>query len=160
MKKFFLIAFFVFFVDQITKTLIRFNLLYGEEKKITSFFSVVHWKNRGGLWGFLSDSEGLINTLLFLVIPILGLIFLFYLFIKSKSLLEKVLLSIIVGGAFGNLFDRIFFGEVTDFLFFYLPDRSFSWPAFNFADASISVSLAFYFIYLIFLEKKDAPDTY
>ncbi len=69
-----------------------------------------------------------------------------------------ILISLIIGGALGNILDRIVHGAVTDFLYFFMPGGP-AWPAFNAADAFISTSLTVLLIKIVVTgEKKDAPD--
>lgn len=157
---FLFVSIFVFFVDQISKFFLKKSLSFGDEREIFPFFTIVHWQNRGGLWGFMGNASERMSFLVFLVLPILGVVFLFYLFIKSESRIDLFLISMMLGGAFGNIFDRIVSGAVTDFLYFHFPDRSLSWPAFNIADACISTSLTVFIIRNIFERKKeDASNT-
>lgn len=157
---FLLISFFVFALDQISKFILKSNLPFGGEEKIFPFFTLVHWQNKGGLWGFMGGASERITFLLFIIFPFLGIGFLIYLFLNSTDKIDIILISIMLGGAFGNIVDRIFFGAVTDFLYFHLPDRSLSWPAFNIADATLSTALVFFIIKILFQkEKVDAPDT-
>jgi len=157
---FLFISIFVFLTDQISKFLLKRSLSFGEEREILPFFTIVHWQNRGGLWGFMGNASETITFILFLVLPISGIVFLFYLFLKNDDRFDLLLISVMLGGAFGNIFDRIVSGSVTDFLYFHFPDRSLSWPAFNIADACISTSLTIFIIRILFERRQtDAPDT-
>jgi signal peptidase II len=149
----------VFVFDQATKLWVINSLDLGGEKRIVPFFTLVHWQNRGGLWGFLSSASEGVTFWIFLILPLLGLAFLIYFFWTTKDKLEMLLISLILGGALGNITDRIVHGAVTDFLFFHLPEGP-SWPAFNVADSFISVSLSVLLFRIIFTgDKKNAPDT-
>ncbi|MCX7830786.1 MAG: signal peptidase II [Acidobacteria bacterium] len=151
----------VFLADQITKFFLKKNLPFGDEREIFPFFTIVHWQNRGGLWGFMGNASEVVSFILFIILPFAGVGFLIYLFLHSKSKTDLFLISLMLGGAFGNILDRILSGAVTDFLYFHLPDRSWSWPAFNIADACLSTSLTI-FIFKILFERKEenAPDTF
>lgn len=157
---FLFISFFVFALDQTSKFFLKNRLSFGEEKEVFSFFTIVHWQNRGGLWGFMGEASEKVVFLLFIILPFLGVAFLVYLFLQSKDKVDIILISIMLGGALGNITDRIFTGSVTDFLYFHFPDRSWSWPAFNIADATLSTSLLIFLVKtLIKKERKDAPYT-
>lgn len=150
----------VFALDFLSKIIVTGWLPLGGEKKILPFFTIVHWQNRGGLWGFLSNSSEAITTVMFLIIPILGLLFVFYLFVTSDDKIELILLSLMIGGGLGNLIDRIINGAVTDFIYFHLPSGKWGYPAFNIADASLSTSLFLYICKIVLKkEKVNAPDS-
>ena len=156
--KYMVLALLVFILDQGTKLAVINSLTPGDEKEILPFFSLVHWQNRGGLWGFLGSASESVTFWIFLILPILGLVFLFYLFFTTREKLEMILISLILGGALGNILDRIVHGAVTDFLYFFMPGGP-AWPAFNAADAFISTSLTVLLIKIVVTgEKKDAPD--
>ncbi len=157
--KYMVLALLVFMLDQGTKLVVINSLAPGDEKEIFPFFSLVHWQNRGGLWGFLGSAPETVTFWVFLILPILGLIFLFYLFFTTRERLEMILISLILGGALGNILDRMVHGAVTDFLYFFIPGGP-GWPAFNAADAFISTSLTILLFKIVVTgEKKDAPDT-
>ncbi len=125
----------IFFIDMVSKEYVEKLIPLGGSRECTSFFSIVHIRNYGGAFSLLSDSE--YGTLLLKVVPLLivGALLFFVLrgFFSSKNLLPVLL---ILGGALGNLYDRIFRGYVIDFLDFHY--QNLHWPAFNVADASIT----------------------
>jgi len=155
---FLFISFIVFALDQVSKFFLKKSLPFGGEKEIFPFFAIVHWQNRGGLWGFMGNASEIVSFVLFLILPFIGVAFLIFLFLHSHSKIEIFLISVMLGGAFGNILDRILSGAVTDFLYFHLPDRSLSWPAFNIADACLSTSLILFILKIIFERKEDAPN--
>ncbi len=158
--RYLLISLFVFLLDLISKFFLISKMRIGDEKEIFPIFTLVHWQNRGGLWGFLSNSSNKVTTIFFLIIPIIGILFIFYLLFITRDKVELVLLSAMIGGGIGNLFDRILNGAVTDFIYFHLPNNGWGWPAFNFADAFLSVSLFLYVLKILFKkEEKVAPYT-
>lgn len=134
----FLIVPLVFLLDRWTKLLVIERLAYLEGIDYTSFFSIVHVRNFGGAFGFLSGSE--LAKHIFLYLPLLVVAILFYMmFAYRLSKGKMVALSLILAGAAGNIYDRIFHGYVTDFLDFYY--KNWHWPAFNVADISISTGI-------------------
>lgn len=129
-------------LDQLTKLWLVASLPYGMQKTLVpGFFDLVHTRNRGVAFGLFSQagswSQG---VLLVLVVVLVGFVA-WQLFLHRHSLPPRVGLSLILGGALGNLLDRLLRGEVVDFLDFYVTwgGRSYHWPAFNVADASITV---------------------
>ena len=157
--KYLVLALLVFLLDQGTKLVVLDSLPLGDEREVLPFFSIVHWQNRGGLWGFLSSASEGVTFWIFLILPFLGLAFLLYFFFTTKDRMEMLLISLIFGGALGNVLDRIIHGAVTDFLYFFIPGGP-GWPAFNAADAFISTSLTVLLVRMLFMgEKKDAPGT-
>jgi len=139
-------------LDQATKGLVASRLAFGEAVHLTSWFSIVHWQNRGGVWGTFQELPGGTAAALFLVLPLLAVAVLLYLFFRSDRAPDRILFSMILGGASGNLLDRIRLGAVIDFLDFHLPGGP-SWPAFNVADAALSTAIAI----LLFLTLRRPP---
>jgi len=75
--RYLLISLFVFLLDLISKFFLISKMRIGDEKEIFPIFTLVHWQNRGGLWGFLSNSSNKVTTIFFLIIPIIGILFIF-----------------------------------------------------------------------------------
>jgi signal peptidase II len=155
-----LIGLAVLILDQATKAMVTGRLAFGEAHHVTSWFSIVHWQNRGGVWGTFQNLSTPLSAALFMVLPLAGVGILVYLFLRSERALDRILFSMILGGAAGNLLDRFRLGAVIDFLDFHLPEGP-SWPAFNVADAALSTGI----VVLLFLtlqrpptEKTNAPD--
>ncbi len=126
--------------DQWTKLAISSNLRYGESVAITSFFNLVLVYNKGAAFSFLSDAGGW-QRVFFIGITSAAIIVLTWLIAKHHE--EKLFrwgLTLILGGAIGNLIDRIAYGHVIDFLDFHYAGWHF-W-AFNVADSAISVGAA------------------
>lgn len=151
----------LFALDQGTKFWVQAAIPFGGEQVLTRWFSLVHWLNSGGLWGSFQDLGPVPKILLFYVLPTAGLGFLVWLFTKSKSRCEVVLLAVVLGGALGNITDRLRLGAVVDFLDFHLPG-GWHWPAFNVADACLSVGISLLLIQVLFekgpKENERAPD--
>ncbi|MBP1731301.1 MAG: lipoprotein signal peptidase [Deltaproteobacteria bacterium] len=128
----------VFFGDRWTKILIVEHMQYLSSIEVTSFLSIVHARNYGGAFGFLSQHGA--STIIFLVFPIViiaGLIY--YLLRYRHPLLVNIALACILAGALGNIYDRLLYGYVTDFIDVYY--GKYHWPAFNVADASITCGI-------------------
>jgi len=145
------IAGLVIIFDQITKAVIQNTVpLYHSIEVIPGFFSITHINNPGGAFGFMANKSSGLRNLIFLFLSSLAicLIFYFYKTTPQKYSLLSACFALILGGALGNLIDRIRFGEVVDFLDFYI--GNYHWPAFNVADSAITVGIAIYLFHLIF----------
>lgn len=130
----------VIVLDQITKAVITEKLfMYGSHKVIDGFFNLVYVMNPGAAFGFLGGAPEIFRYLFFISVTVLAILLIIYYILKNKSqdVLVVISLTLIFGGAVGNLIDRIRFGAVVDFLDFYI--GTWHWPAFNVADSAISV---------------------
>jgi signal peptidase II len=136
------IAAIVLLLDQLTKITITQMLSYGQSIRVTSFFNLVLAYNKGAAFSFLAD-EGGWQRYLFTGIAIAAVIFI--LFLLKRHAGQRLFcwaLALILGGAVGNLIDRIMYGHVIDFLDFYV--NNWHWPAFNVADSAICVGAAMF----------------
>jgi lipoprotein signal peptidase len=125
-------------IDQATKALVLLSIpLYTEIPVIKGLFSLVHVRNRGAAFGFLNRSDISWQFWLFLAATLIALVIVIYIARSSREDDYPYFLSLglILGGAAGNLIDRIRFREVIDFLDFYYGTHH--WPAFNVADIAI-----------------------
>ena len=139
MLKLYLISLFVFLLDILSKNFIQNKIMYGEQVEITSFLSLVHFQNTGAAFSFLSDQGGWQRYFL-IAISLLAVLYIPWLINQyKKNILIVIGLLLILGGAIGNLYDRINYGYVIDFI--YLHFAEFYWPAFNVADSAISVGV-------------------
>ena len=125
-------------LDQVVKTWIQHHMvLYTTKPVIPGFFNIVYVLNRGAAFGFLNRSDIQWQTYFFFAATALAVLIIFHLLRMARDD-DKLLitgLGLILGGAVGNLIDRIKTGEVVDFLDFYY--KSYHWPAFNVADIAI-----------------------
>jgi len=123
--------------DQLSKLWIRTHLAIGESLPLFGRLSFIRLSNTGSAFGLLSN-----QTFLIIVISIAALLFilLFLRYLSPATTLSIVSIGLLMGGALGNLIDRIRDGSVTDFIYFLLWG-DFHWPAFNIADASIVVGV-------------------
>jgi len=144
------IALVVVVLDQLTKLWVQKSLvLYTVRTVIPDFFNIVHVLNRGAAFGFLNRSDIRWQTYFFFAATALAVLIINHLLrmARESDRLLVVGLGLILGGAVGNLIDRIRTGEVVDFLDFYW--KSYHWPAFNLADmaiflGSMGLLIAFY----------------
>jgi signal peptidase II len=139
------IAFIVILIDQITKITITRTLMHGEEKPVTSFFNLVLAYNPGAAFSFLGSQNGW-QRYLFSAIAVAAVGFILYLLRKHAG--QRMFcsaLALIMGGALGNLIDRLAYGHVIDFLDFYWRGMG-HFPAFNIADSAITVGAALFIL--------------
>ena len=136
---FLFIIFIIFFLDRYSKHL-ALDLLENEKYIfINNYLNLNLVFNSGIGFGLLSLNAGIYYNILSIFITLIILI-LFYFMFKSKTS-EKIFFSFIIGGAIGNLYDRIFFKAVPDFLDFHI--QEFHWFTFNVADIFISFGIIF-----------------
>jgi signal peptidase II len=141
-------------LDQITKLLIANHFSYGENLVLLSTFSLTLMHNPGAAFSFLSDAGGM-QRWLFSGIAIIASISITWLLKKhATQTLFALSMSLILGGALGNLIDRIAYGYVIDFLLFHWDEHYF--PAFNLADSAITCGAGL-MIWESFMEKKNGP---
>jgi signal peptidase II len=129
----------VIVLDLYTKHLVLQSFEYGEHLPITSFFDLVRYHNEGAAFSFLAGAGGW-QRMFFSAIAIIASVVIIYLLRKHKT--EKLFcfaLALVLGGALGNLYDRLTLGYVVDFLFFHY--QQWYWPAFNVADSAISCGI-------------------
>ena len=127
-------------IDLYTKHLVQQAFAYGEHFTVTNFFDLVRYHNEGAAFSFLANAGGW-QHLFFSTVATVASILIIYILYKNTT--KKLLcfgLALVLGGALGNLYDRITLGYVVDFLYFHY--RSFYWPAFNVADSAICVGVA------------------
>lgn len=137
-------------LDQITKALIQHTMRLHESIPIIDrLFNLTYIRNPGAAFGLFAQQGHGLRTAFFITISIAAVIFLLLLFVKipQQAWLGRLSIALVIGGALGNLIDRLRFGEVVDFLDFYI--GPYHWPAFNVADSSISVGVALLMWYFI-----------
>jgi signal peptidase II len=150
------IAVVIFFADQLTKLWIVNQYIYGASDAVTSFFNLVRVHNFGAAFSFLNNEGGWQRWGFSIFAALVSLVILVWITrLTTQQKLEGLALALILGGALGNLYDRLTLGYVVDFLDFHWSGRHF--PAFNIADSAISVGAV-----LILVEgfiKRPANDT-
>lgn len=127
-------------LDQITKFAVMGHLRIHESVAvIAGFFNLVHVRNRGMAFGFLNRPDINFGFYLLVVASLgaIALLMIWFIKLKESDRLTTLALSFILGGAVGNLIDRLRLREVVDFLDFYV--GAYHWPAFNVADSAITV---------------------
>jgi len=132
-KEAFLISFIVVALDQITKYLALTYINPYDSFKILPFLHLVLVTNKGAAFGMFKH----IGSSFFIAASVIAIIFVIYLLIRGKE--DHLGLSLILGGAIGNLIDRILYGSVVDFID--LSIGKYHWPAFNVADSALSIGV-------------------
>jgi signal peptidase II len=145
-------------LDQISKAHVMQTMrLHESIPIIPNFFSLTYIRNPGAAFGILASSSNGFRMLFFGFMSLfaLGLLVTIFLRLRQDDWLGQLFISGILGGAVGNLLDRLRFGEVIDFLDFYVD--VYHWPAFNVADAAISVGVCFLVVHFAFEKKEPDP---
>jgi len=149
---------FLFSLDRVTKTLVVDRLsLHESVSVVEGFFRLTHITNTGALFGLMAGLSSPLRGLIFITVPVLAitLILLFQFHARENDFLAQVGLSMILGGALGNLWDRVFLGHVIDFLDFSV--AGFHWPAFNIADSCICLGVLSLILDLLWRERRVVP---
>ncbi len=137
-----LVAFGVILFDQITKLWVLQSFAPGEALPVTSFFNLVLVFNPGAAFSFLADHAGWQRWFFAVIaLAISGWIFWQLKTVRTKSLFS-IGLALIMGGALGNLIDRLWLGMVVDFIDLHV--AGWHWPAFNVADSAVCVGAVLY----------------
>ena len=134
------LALFVVALDQATKLLVLARFAQGEALRVTGFFDLVLVYNKGAAFSFLASADGWQTPLLVTISLVATAIVGWMLWRNPGRLMLDIGLAFIMGGAIGNLIDRIAYGKVVDFLLFHA--YGWSYPAFNVADSAITVGAA------------------
>ncbi len=138
-------------IDQITKLMVLYSLpLFHSIQIIPGFFNLTHIHNPGGAFGFLSGNSSTIQRFVFLFASSLAIGLVLYFYNKTPHSFNLLTsgFALVIGGALGNLIDRVRMGKVVDFLDFYIGDLH--WPAFNVADSAISIGMIIFIFHLVF----------
>jgi len=147
-------------LDQATKLAVDSQLTFADRiSVIDGFFYLTHVRNPGAAFGLFADAPASIRLTLFIGITLvaIAMIFSFQRKLTPGDRFSALSLGLILGGAVGNLIDRVFRGEVVDFLHFRLWG-GYQWPDFNLADSFIVVGVAFLVIDLLAAEGETHGD--
>jgi len=137
----------VVILDQITKALVHSGLaLYQSVEIVTNFIHLTYLRNTGAAFGFLAGSRSSLRIAFFIIVSAIAIGCIFYLLknLPPDRRTFTASLSLVLGGAIGNLIDRIRMGEVIDFIDLHWYE--IHWPAFNVADSAITVGVILLFI--------------
>jgi signal peptidase II len=141
----------VLILDQLTKYLVNVNLPpYASVTLVENFFYLSHVRNPGGAFGVLSW----MSPRIFVIVSLLaiGVVFFFFASLEKSQRLAAVALSLILGGALGNLIDRVRVGQVVEFIDIHW--HTLKWPAFNIADSAITIGVFLLVIELLSSESS------
>ena len=141
---------FVLVVDRLSKVVIDQRFRVGESRTvIDGFFELTFIRNTGIAFGMFSSADSPAKTILLSSFAVVAAVIVVLYSVRSpvRQHLLQLGLALILGGAIGNLVDRLFYGYVVDFLYFHV--GSYYWPAFNAADTAISVGVAFIVVEVI-----------
>lgn len=133
----FSIIIFIFFLDLITKNYALSSLIINHSISINNFLNFTLAFNHGAAFSFLSDAGGW-QRWFFIIFSVIVILIITYILVKEKNS-KYIAFSFVIGGAIGNLYDRILYGYVIDFIEFHY--NSFYWPIFNIADIAISIGI-------------------
>jgi signal peptidase II len=151
------IAVVILILDQVTKWLVTAYIpLNGGTTLIEGYVNLVHARNSGAAFGILANGAGSYRLLLLVGVSLAATIIIPWIVITSESIRPLLLAAygLFMGGATGNLIDRLTAGEVVDFIDFHV--GSLHWPAFNVADSALCVGTALIFVY--YLKKSDKQE--
>lgn len=127
-------------LDLYTKHLVLGAFAYGEHLQINSYFDLVRYHNEGAAFSFLAGAGGWQRVFFSSIAAVASVVILYMLHKHQQRRLFCFALALILGGALGNLYDRLTLGYVVDFLFFHWHEHY--WPAFNVADSAITGGVA------------------
>ncbi len=143
-KKYVLIFSLIILADQVTKFIIKANFEsapYKVIRVINDFFTIRYVRNQGAVWGIFSNTAHTFILKIITALSLAALVIVVYYFLKleARCKWELTSLSFIIGGAVGNITDRIIQGYVVDFLDVMI--GTYHWPTFNVADSFISIGV-------------------
>ncbi len=152
-RRWLLLSFFVVILDQLTKLWAQSVLQYHQPIPVMSMFNLTLAYNTGAAFSFLSDAGGWQRWFfIVLTLVVCGVILRWIWIMRAQERLHAAALSLILGGAVGNLIDRIWLGYVIDFIDVYY--QQYHWPIFNIADSAITVGVTL-LIYDLFVNQRD-----
>ena len=141
MLKYLWITLLVIVLDQVSKQLAEHYLVFHNPVHIIPFFNLTLSYNTGAAFSFLSEAGGWQRWFFIGLALLVSVVILFWLYkLTTQDKWVAIALSLVLGGAIGNVIDRVLFGHVIDFLHVYY--QQWSWPIFNIADSAISIGVA------------------
>lgn len=144
----------IIIVDQLTKNIVSAHFIYAQIEPVTSFFNLTLRHNHGVAFSIFDDSEGSQRWFLAALAFIVSIVIAVWMARLPKRMSAELLgLGLVLGGAIGNLYDRVMLGYVVDFIEFYY--QSWYWPAFNVADSAICVGAGLLIYDSLFTKKKE-----
>lgn len=154
MLKWLWLSFVVLVLDQLTKLAVAANMQLYQSIQVLPFFNLTYVHNTGAAFSFLSEAGGWQRWFFAVLAFVISVVITVWLArLKRHETLLAVSLALVLGGAVGNLIDRLAYGYVIDFLDVYY--RDWHWPAFNIADSAITIGVALMIAESFGLGKKD-----
>jgi signal peptidase II len=153
----FLLALLIVFLDRWTKRVVAARIaMYTHIQVIPGFFRLTHTENTGAAFSLFADSPSHWKTVLLIGFSAIAMVVVSVLLWRQSRAMSMtgIALSLILGGAVGNLWDRVASGRVVDFLLFYI--KQYQWPVFNLADSAIVVGASLLVIEILF--HKSPPE--
>jgi signal peptidase II len=142
-------------LDQCTKQLVESALALHESVPVVdSFFRLTYVRNTGAAFGLFSSAAPSLASVALTLFSLAAIVILTFLWIRARraSALYIAAIALILGGAVGNLVDRLLRGEVIDFIDLYWD--GYHWPAFNLADSAITVGVFLFIIQMVFQKEQ------
>ncbi len=131
----FIISSSIILLDYVTKKIIQTYVQPYEAINVLPFLRIVNVKNTGAAFGLFSN----LGNKVFLIVSVIAIILIILYLLRTDDKLEVLSLSMILGGAMGNLIDRASIGQVLDFIDFFI--GRWHWPAFNVADSALTIGI-------------------
>ncbi|CCE25240.1 signal peptidase II [Methylotuvimicrobium alcaliphilum] len=154
MLKWLWLSFVVLVLDQVTKLAVAANMQLYQSIQVLPFFNLTYVHNTGAAFSFLSEAGGWQRWFFAVLAFVISVVITVWLArLKRHETLLAVSLALVLGGAVGNLIDRLAYGYVIDFLDVYYQD--WHWPAFNIADSAITIGVALMIAESFGFGKKD-----
>jgi len=147
-------------LDQITKQVILSNYFLGESTPvIPGFFNITYVQNKGAAFGVFSQLPDVFRVPFFFIVPVIavGILWSLYRKLPPQSFKTATGVALVLGGAIGNLIDRLIYGYVIDFLDFHWSDL-YHFPAFNVADSGITVGIIILMLDLLFFNEIETEN--
>ena len=143
-------------LDQWTKALIVNSFQLYESREILSWFNLVHVRNFGAAFSFLSSEGGWQRWFFTVLTSVISVVLVVWIVrLPAAEKLQRIAFTLVLGGAIGNLIDRVRLGYVVDFIDWHVAEHH--WPAFNIADSAICIGVGLLFVQMFFMSKTKAP---
>ncbi|HDZ84329.1 MAG TPA: signal peptidase II [Nitrospirae bacterium] len=141
----------VMVLDYVTKRIVLVKLAPYDRIEVLPFLNIVYVENKGAAFGMFAN----LGNNFFIGISVIALVVILVYMSKIPKGLELFSISLIFGGAVGNLIDRILLGKVVDFIDFYV--GTWHWPAFNVADSALTIGIILFMLVALTQSKKPSP---
>jgi len=156
----FLLALLVIALDRWSKSMVAARIpMYQQSKIIPGFFDITHTENTGAAFSLFADSPAHWKTAMLITFSAVAMIVVSVLLWRQARALSmtSIALSLILGGAIGNLWDRVTTGRVVDFLLLYV--KTYRWPVFNLADSAIVIGASLLVLEIMFMHPKHTVES-